>query len=316
MKTRYRTFFKSSDARGFLFFLLLTSCIAVLIKLSKEYTKVYELPIQITDVPVASTIKTITPERISFNTAQSGFRLLSNSFREQKLEIPFSNLDSLSKSRYAIKTAALEPLLKKSVSSTASFSNYSTDNITVVIDILSNKKVPVLADIALDFKSGYNTNGVARITPDSVTVVGALGILDKIQAVQTKKRNIAEVDKDIKVAIELDTLALYKEIKLSQTRFEFSQKVARFTEGSFTIPVTIRGTSEGAIKIFPKEVALFFVASLDAYDDILPTDFEVIADFSNSNLTEEFIVLTVARQPKNVRNVRLETKQIKFLVVH
>ena len=94
------------------------------------------------------------------------------------------------------------------------------------------------------------------------------------------------------------------------------QEVAKYTEGSFSLPVTVKGAHEDAIKIFPQEVTLFFVASLEEYDAILPTDFEVIADFSTRNNDEEFILLTVSRQPDNVRNVRLETKQIKFIVVN
>lgn len=316
MTPKYRTFFKSSDARSFLFFLLLTSFIAILIKLSKDYETNYEIPILITDIPIDKTIQAIRPESIAFNVAQSGFSLLTHSIKEQKLTISFTSLDSISASQYAINTKELLPIIEESFTSNGSLSNFSTKAVTVDMDVLAHKKVPVFTDVVLDFKSGYNTKGAAVISPDSVKVVGALGLLDKIQSVITKKKHIKDVDRDLTTTLTLDTLGLYKEVKLSHTNFEYTQKVAKFTEGSFAIPVSIRGKPEDAIKIFPKEVALFFVTSLSDYDDILPTDFEVTADFSNITEEDEFVVIRVSRQPKNVRNVRLETKQIKFLVVN
>lgn len=316
MNSKYRNLFKSSDTRSFLFFLLLTSCIAALIKLSKEYVTSYEIPIQITDIPIDKTINKVSPERISFKAVQSGFSLLANSITGKKLLISFTSLDSVTNSKYEISTAQLLPTLEKSISSNGAFSNFSTQLIKIEMDELAHKKVPVIATVSLDFKGGYNTQGAAVISPDSVKVVGALGLLDKINSVRTKKERITDIDQDLITDLVLDTLALYKEVKLSHTRFEYTQKVAKFTEGSFAIPVTIRGAREDVIKIFPKEVTLFFVASLSDYDDILPTDFEVMANFSTSTKDDEYVVLAVSRQPENVRNVRLETKQVKFLVVN
>lgn len=316
MSSKFSTFFKSSDARSFLFFLLLTSLLAVLIKLSKEYTQTYELPVRITEVPIDKTIKKISPSTVSFKAQQSGFRMLTNSFKERQLNIKFGVIDSISNTQFSINSSELAPMLEQSISGGTSFSSFNVKNITVDIDVLSSKKVPVQAAVSLDFKSGYNTIGNPAISPDSVKVVGALGLLNKITSVRTKPHQIVDVDQDIKSQLELDTLGLYQEVKLSHSTFVYTQEVAKFTEGSFAIPVTIRGARQDEIKIFPKEVTLFFVASLDEYDAILPTDFEVIADFSTIKPNEEFAVLTVSRQPTNVRNVRLETKQIKFLVVH
>ena len=91
MEHKRRTFFRSSDARGFLFFLLLTSVVAVLIKLSKEYTKMYTVPIEITNIPLDKTVNEIRPEEVIFKAQLSGFSLLMNSLRRQELKIDFSS---------------------------------------------------------------------------------------------------------------------------------------------------------------------------------------------------------------------------------
>lgn len=311
-----RSFFKSSDARGFLFFLLLTSLVAVLIKLSKEYTKTYSIPITISNLPIDKTITTITPSHIDFNAEVSGFSLLMNSVKSQHLEIDFNSLTPISKTNYSYDTSKLNSQLKLALSGGKDFSDFASSSIEVSVDVLATKTLPVLTQVSLDFKQGYNTYKAARIRPDSIKVVGSLSILETLEGVQTQPKALGDITSDVSLTLQLDTIAVYKELKFSDTQFVYEQDVAKYTEGSFSIPVTIKGAPERTIKIFPREVRLYFVASLEEYDTVLPTDFEVLADFTAINSNEEFVVLSVSRKPENVRNVRLETKQIKFIVVN
>ena len=196
------------------------------------------------------------------------------------------------------------------------FSNYNTSSITIGVDVLSTKRVPVLADVSLDFTNGYNTYAPAVIIPDSITVVGPLGVLEKMNRIRTQPQKVANITNEVLLTLELDTIAMYKELRFSDSQFKYKQEVAKYTEGSFSIPITIRGANKETVKIFPREVELFFVTRLEEYDAVLPTDFEVIADFSGRSDTEEYILLSISRKPDNVRSVRLETKQVKFIVVN
>ncbi len=310
------SFFKSSDARGFLFFLLLTSIMAILIKLSKSYSKTYKTSVSILNVPIDKTIKDISPKEIEFTTQLTGFSLLLNSFRNQEVGIEFNSLDSLSTSTFTFDTENLSLILEDVIPGGETFSTFKTKLITVDVDNMSGKKVAVLSNVVLNFESGYDVYDVPIIKPDSVTVVGPQGILDKISNVRTIARTMNEIRSDVKLTLEIDTLAAYKSLTISDSKFVYEQKVAKYTEGSFSLPVTIKGAQEKTIKIFPKTVTLYFVASLEEYDSILPTDFEILADFTKNIKNEEFVVLSVTRKPDNVRKVRLETKQIKFIVVN
>lgn len=316
MGSKERSFFKSSDARGFLFFLFLTSVVAIFIKLSKDYTKTYSVPIGIRQVPIDKTIKNILPKKLEFNAELNGFSLLLNSFRSPEIEIDFNSLDSIAGSKLSYDTRKLNAALGKAITGAKEFSSFNTPSIAVAVDLLSTKKVPVLVDLDLDYKSGYDAYDRAAIIPDSVTAVGPMGLLEQLKGVKTKSQSVENISNDVVLSLEIDTLALYNKLRLSDTNFAYKQKVAKYTEGSFSIPVTVIGAQKDLIKIFPREVVLFYVASLEEYDSILASDFEVGANFETRNNEEEFIVLTIDRKPDNVRNVRLETKQIKFIVVN
>lgn len=316
MAVKARSFFKSSDARGFLFFLLLTSVMAVLIKLSKDYSKKYILPIDIKNVPRDKTVKKISPKEVEITAELSGFSLMRNSFKNLSLDIDFGLLDSVSKSNFTYDTGTLSSTLKETITGAQAFLPPRTKKIQVDVDIMSGKKVPVKPNLVINYQSGYDAYQSAVLDPDSVTVVGPQSVLGSIDKVYTKGRVLQDIAENVSIELALDTLAIYESVTLSSTSFKYKQQVAKYTEGSFSIPVTIINGDSAAVKIFPKEVRLYFVASLEEYDSILPTDFDVVADFSSINGGDEFIVLSINKIPKNVRNVRLETKQIKFIVVN
>lgn len=316
MAVKERSFFKSSDARGFLFFLLLTSVMAVLIKLSKNYSKTYVLPIAIKNVPIDKTVKKISPKEVEITAELSGFSLMRNSFKNPSLDIDFGLLDSVSKTTFTYDTGTLTFNLKQAIIGAHTFLPSRTKKILVDVDVMSGKKVPVKPNIVINYQSGYDAYQNTILDPDSVTVVGPQGVLASIDKVYTKHRTISDVAENVSIDLVLDTLAMYNNVSISNTTFKFEQQVAKYTEGSFLIPITMINGSPAAVKIFPKEVRLYFVASLEEYDSILPSDFEVIADFSSINKGDEFIVLSINKEPSNVRKVRLETKQIKFIVVN
>lgn len=316
MTVKGKSFFKSSDARGFLFFLLLTSLVAVLIKLSKNYTKIYTVTIDIVNVPIDQTVKSITPKELAITTEVNGFSLMLNSFKSQEVPIDFISLDSISNNTLTLDTNRLSPVLKEVIGGGVSFTNFSAKNISVTVDKMFSKKVPVASNIIINYKGGYDASDVASVMPDSVMVVGPKGVLEEISSVRTMTKTLNDISNDVAVTLALDTISDYKDLAISNNTFEYKQKVAKFTEGSFMLPVTLKGAKDTEVKIFPREVNLFYVTSLEAYDAILPSDFEIEADFSKRTNNEEFLVLSVSRKPDNVRKVRLETKQIKFIVVN
>ena len=208
MEHKRRTFFRSSDARGFLFFLLLTSVVAVLIKLSKEYTKMYTVPIEITNIPLDKTVNEIRPEEVIFKAQLSGFSLLMNSLRRQELKIDFSSLDSISSNTFTFNTAGSTEILSKAVPGAQNFSAFKTSSITVAVDKMASKRVPVIADVIIDYESGFDSYKAAAMEPDSVTIVGPLGVLEEINTIKTKRQRAQAITNTVRLTLEPDTLAI------------------------------------------------------------------------------------------------------------
>ncbi|WP_299678689.1 CdaR family protein [uncultured Dokdonia sp.] len=308
--------FKRANVREFLFFLLLTTVLAILIKLSKDYTKIYSLPVSVVSTPIDKVVSTIQPNTLDVTTRLSGFALLSNQFSDFELAIDFNQLEKTSNKQYRYIPEGHPLEIANAFSGVSEVTAISPQQVAIQIDSLASKDIPVKSSVVTQYKTGYGPNGKAALEPATVRIVGPKAYIDTITSVQTVPKNIAEVSENIAVTLSIDSLALHEEVRLSSYAITYTQGVAKFTEGSFSIPVKLINAGGTAVKIFPKTVDVYFTVPIDAYESITSNDFEVVCDFKNRNVEDDFIALTVRRSSKSAKNIRLATKQIKYIVVN
>ncbi|MEP0265566.1 hypothetical protein [Dokdonia sp.] len=308
--------FKRSNVREFLFFLLLTAIFAVLSKLSKNYTTVYTIPIQVENVPIDKVVSTIIPSTLEITTNLNGFAVLSNQFSDFKLLIDFDQLEKTASEAYRYIPDGHPLEIAEVLSGVSEITAIRPQQVTIQVDALASKEVPVYPTIEAAYETGYGPKEEATLTPTHVTVVGPKTYIDTITFIQTKKQDFTDVSDTILTQLRVDSLALPQEIKLSSYTFEYKQEVTKFTEGSFSIPVKVVNKNANDVKIFPKTVEVYFTVSLEAYESIKAIDFEVICDFSKHTNQDDFIILDLKKYPNTVKSARLGTKQIKYIVVN
>lgn len=307
---------RRSHVREFLFFLLLTTILAVLSKLSKEYTKIYTLPITVVNTPVDKVVTTIEPEVLEVSTRISGFALVTNQFSDFQFPIPFDQLEKTTPEQYQYLPEEHPLLITNEIAGVSEVTAITPKQIRIQIDSLASKEVPVSTTLTTQYKKGYGPKGTAVVNPTTVRVVGPKAYIDTITAITTTPKDLTEISQDIELKLTIDSLALHKEVKVSLYNISYSQEVVKFTEGSFSIPVKLINANDTDVKIFPKTVNIYFTVPIDVYESITPTDFEVVCDFDKHNEQDDFIALDIKKSPTEVKNIRLATKQIKYIVVH
>lgn len=307
---------RRSHVREFLFFLLLTTILAVLSKLSKEYTKIYTLPVTVIDTPIDKVVTTIQPEVLEVSTRLSGFALVANQFSDFELFIHFNQLEKATPKQYQYIPEGHPLEITNAISGVSEVTAISPKQLTIQIDSLASKEVPVITSHTMQYKKGYGPKGIAVLNPSVVRVVGPKAYIDTITAVKTRPEDLTEISQDIQLQLTIDSLALHKEVKVSSYEIAYSQEVVKFTEGAFSIPVKLMNANDTDVKIFPKTVDVYFTVPIDMYESITANDFEVVCDFNKHNEQDDFIALDIKKSPVEVKNIRLATKQIKYIVVH
>ncbi|MFC4632399.1 CdaR family protein [Dokdonia ponticola] len=289
---------------------------AILSKLSKEYTKIYTLPVTVIDTPMDKVVTRIEPAVLEVSTRLSGFALVANQFSDFQLPIPFNQLEKTTTKQYQYIPEGHPLMISNAISGVLEVTAISPKQITIQIDSLASKEVPVITALTTQFKKGYGPKGAGVLNPSTVRVVGPKAYIDSITAVTTTPKDLTEISQNIELQLTIDSLPLHKEVKVSLYDIGYSQEVVKFTEGAFSIPVKLINANDTDVKIFPKTVDIYFTVPIDVYESITSSDFEVVCDFNKHNEQDDFIALDIKKSPTEVKNIRLATKQIKYIVVH
>ncbi|MGB1308669.1 MAG: YbbR-like domain-containing protein, partial [Oceanihabitans sp.] len=135
----------------------------------------------------------------------------------------------------------------------------------------------------------------------------------KINAVKTDSLIKSAVNKSISQDFELQKP--FDNIKFTHQKVTVSAAIEKHTEGVLKIPVTIINKPEDVhIKYFPKAVNVSYYTSLKNFNNIQASDFKVTCDFSTVTEDTEFLTPKVVVKPNLAKYVKMNQKQIEFII--
>lgn len=90
----------------------------------------------------------------------------------------------------------------------------------------------------------------------------------------------------------------------------------QYTEKSLEIPITgVNFPDDVLLKSFPSKVAMSVWVKMSEYEKISASDFQVVVDYNDIVGNEgSKATLRIYSQPANVRNVRLQTRSVDYLM--
>ena len=306
----------AKNARSFFFFLLITTVMAALIKLSKTYVSTYAMTVKITEVPIEKTITSISLEEIEVKVENSGFAMLRNNWSIPEVHIPFKSLQKDEKERtYRFSFSKKLSEIEHTLSNSLNIMTVTEDDIMVIVDEMATKEVIVQPDIQLEYVSGYRAKGNISIAPKTIKVVGPHSIIDKLEFVNTELFKQEEVKDNIEVSLSIAAIDSLQGVTFEPTTIVLSQKVVKYTEGTVTVPVTVLNRGSREVKILPKDIEVVYSVDLDDFENIKGKDFVVTCDLSNVSGENNYLPLTIKDHPEEVSLVRLVHKQVQFIVI-
>lgn len=161
------------------------------ISLSEEYYESVDVPLKITDLPANYTIGKGIPDKITLKLSGEGWKLLSvNIGKDVTFNISVKGDSGFKKIK---------------------LTDYLTDNrwmlselniMDIVPEIISfsierkvSKKVPIVADLVLNFKAGFGLGKPIVLEPDSVVVSGPRSIVGPLASIDTQPVKLSSLDK-------------------------------------------------------------------------------------------------------------------------
>ena len=297
-------------SKFFLFFLLFSFILWFIAKFSKEYTEIIPLEMALENIPATIIPSIQNPPKIEFTLKATGFQFLYYQFLDNRLKINVQDANFES-GRAIFPIAAQYQDLQEQLLGDTEIVNYFPAIIEFDYQEQSAKR---LALVPPDFKMalGYAITSI-QFSPDSIEIIGPK---DKIRAIETIQP-IYESKDSIKVSFEsqLNLSSNDPLITLSDNTVSIKVEVDRFSETKYQLPIEMINVPSGAVfKFFPSQVSLTFSAPLNILRDISPEDFKIGADYNQLSENNKSVILKVFSSPEGTTNLRIEPKQVQYLM--
>ena len=124
------------------------------------------------------------------------------------------------------------------------------------------------------------------------------------------------------ITVQSDTTVLMARLKpaprviLDDDKVQMTVISQQYTEKSIEVPVTgVNFPDSVSLKSFPSKAVVTVWVKMSEYDRIGSRDFQVVVDYNDIKVSDvSKAPLRIFSQPANVRNVRLQTRTVDFLM--
>jgi len=314
LKIHISKLFKSKKINVLLVFVLLALLFSLLTKLSKDYTKTISFDIETSNVPNQYVIIKDVVKKIDVTLTSSGFNLIKYYVVDPKLTLDFRSINRDKKQYIWTKNSQFQNIVNQFNVATT-INALKPDTIKFNYDTRFIKRLPVVLDQKIKFAPGFDIANPYVLKPDSIDVTGSKMMIDTLRQIKTKTLSMSDVNNDINMLVDVNLPNNGDDFSLSSSQVEVFGEVTKFTEGSIFVPVRISNLPENlSINYFPKEIEVIFYTSLENYGNISINSFKVECDFGTLNDFENQLIPKIIEKPKQVKNVRLGTKSIGFII--
>ncbi len=307
---------RSGRLNVFLVFLVSAFVILIFTKLSKAYTNTVAFNLEYQNVPQEKVILKDTSRSFEITLKTHGFKWLNYYFSKPTFTVDFSK-DVVDKNNAFIFTKTLSQINdRKQFQNHIEILGIKPDTLIFHYDTNLVKKVPVIADVTLNFEPGYNSYTGVKMQPDSITIIGPQDKVSRIDALKTEVVTYNAIKSNIEQDIQLVLPEQEDNLKFSNKRILIRANVEKFTEGSVNIPITVTNLPKGmAIKYFPKTVKVSYYTSLANFKTIKAKDFKIECNYKKVTKGQPFLIPELVKIPEYAKRVKVHQQHIEFIIL-
>ncbi len=300
----------------FLFILVLTSIIWLLIELSKSYTSSAIFNVEYKNIPTGKLLQSKPVSELHITLKAPGFSLLKYKLRKNKISINIRNVVKKGATYYLLPSQQIS-YFNAQFSGETEVISVSNDTIFVELGNNKSKKVPIQLSANIKFKLGYNLISDLKIIPDSILITGSEKFVDSIKEISTEALQLDDVYEDINRQLNLELPAKFNNIIVSAKKIKITGTVDKFTEGSFTIPVVLINEPEGVvINTFPKEIEVIYQAGLSNFSKITENSFLIVFDYDQykHDTLLKYFTPVIKHKSEFISSIKINPSQLEFLI--
>ena len=203
------------------------------ISLSSDYYAEVSVPLKLKDIPGSYAVASPLPKKITLKLKGEGWKLLTLNLGKNVNFVVSANNDT------GTKVLNLKNFLAENnwLRSNLDVIDIKPDTVSCIIDRKIKKKLPVFADLHLEFKPGYGLAKDIKIEPESVYVEGPRKILKKLSTISTSPLKLSSLDRKITKSVAFTN---FPGTRVNVKNVKITLDVERIVDKEFSeIPVEV-----------------------------------------------------------------------------
>ncbi|NJB85484.1 YbbR domain-containing protein [Lewinella marina] len=253
------------------------------------------------------------PRSIPVQIRGRGWNLIWESMRGGEMNV---ELDVGADEDYLLSRNVLEQQIRRQLTSgDLEIDNIGYDPQRILTTPRDGKRVPVVSNVKASFGPGYAAVNGVSLSPDSVTVSGAIDDLEEITSWPTQTLVLENLEESVRAEVQLEPAP--EGLDLNYDKVDLSVDVEAFIEQQFRIPVTLyNAPPSDSSRVFPPFVTVTATVPQRAFGTIRASDFRVEADLSRMKTNDPYntVPLSLTRVPENISQVEFSPRAVEFYI--
>lgn len=300
----------------FAFLLTLSTLFWILTVLSKDYTTTVHYKADFIDLPVDKLLIDEEEVDLHLQVIAPGFTILAHrlSFRN---ELPLSVSSFIPKKKgnywnYFLLGEQSISQIQEVIPTSMQLLHIQPNRIDLLLDEKAERVVPVKLKSSISFKDLFRQKEAVKLEPSTIVISGPKAVVEVFDEINTELLSLEDVDNFKNGEIEIQSLN-HSEINYSAKNIKWELKVEQFTEGEIKLPIEMKNVPKGyEIKLFPDEVTVSYLISLDKFDLVKPDMFAAQILFDRDFKRQS---VNLSRQADFVENVRIFPSKVEYFLI-
>jgi hypothetical protein len=290
------------------------------IELTKDYTTDIRYSVSFENVPEDLILQNSNDSSITVGISAQGFELMTALLfrKRQELVVDLSEIRIRKESEgYSafIPASKLLQQVGRQISYSKSISYIHPDTLFFRFSEIYRKEVPVRLNFSYTFKQQYQLYDSLQWSPKTVTVSSIKDVIDTIRFVTTVSTVKTSIDSSMNFKIPLNRPLSRGMISFSTDSVSISMPVQKYTEATFTVPVSITGNTS-QLKIFPDQVEITCMVPMIDYRKVEDASFKAGVQADGITIAQNSkLKVVLSNIPQGVRVVSIKPEFVEYIII-
>ncbi len=279
------------------------------VSLSDEYFTTITMPVRIADVPSGMSLADYSPRMVTVNVKGEGWQIAGMTYgRDLDFVVPIGN-------KSGIAELDLEKAAEKNYWMTSSIQlvDVKPEKLQYTIEELVIKKVPIVPELDLQFKSGYDVVSKISVKPDSVEISGPASIVNEIDTIKTTRTRFAELFKSVSTGVSVQGReAIKPNPEQVLVEFDVQKIVDKVFEG---VTVETRNVpSFRNLNLYPDKINIVLRGGINTLGTLTSDDLKPFVTFKQAMRDTSGVITPVVSPPDFTKLIDTKPNKLEYII--